>query len=440
MRFLDPVSVITTSMQRAFCLYVLAMAAFSVNVWICDANDASELSQFLLRRQLQNEILMSTDSGPLGGQQRNLLSSFQGPTYGQQSRRLIADDFNPTYGGSNAERRKMGALADLPSFVYGNGHRRSVVAGLYGGSLALDHGRRMIGSGIYGSVESRELLNRALSAVLNTQKAASDAGTSIQLSLIEDLVPNTHSGSQTNKKVSAKDKASKMADSSLPGILPVGQCYCRFDYDWSEWSLSDATCKASLYHRASDPRSGLAKVWLDDYYSYKPTEGGVLLPPNADQISAFLYSDCTPAPPCSCLDIGEGSSSEACFNEIQIYAAHPDRYVPDAVLQDAVADGSEHTTEIRTWIQDAFPQDMCAHYQGEPYVYAPLIRPALHAWIEALKRIVGVSYGPTSSPPMILSQLLLASTCVLVLLVSILKAKKLVAPAQGISTELLDQP
>ncbi|GAX81725.1 hypothetical protein CEUSTIGMA_g9153.t1 [Chlamydomonas eustigma] len=461
-------------MQTSCVLYLVGFALLTVKVWICAANDAAELSRFLLKRQLQNELFKSQDSD-LGFQRKLLLSGtpVQVPAYGEASgerrrmgeitglptfvygnaiRRSMAEGL-PTFVYGNAVRRSMteglptfvygnavrrSMTEGLPTFVYGNAIRRSVAEGLYG--MALDHSRRMISTGVYGGVaESRELLNRALSTVLKSKKQ--DAGESFQTLEIEDMASTAGIDSlATKKKVSAKDKTSMIFVPPAEGILPVGQCYCRFDYDWSEWSLSDATCKASLYHRASDPRSGLAKVWLDDYYGYRPTEGGVLLPPNADQISAFLYSDCTPAPPCSCLDIGEGLSTEACFNEIQIYAANPDRYVPDAVLQDAVADGSEHTNDIRTWIQDAFPLDTCANYQGEPYVYAPLVKPTLQAWMEALRSIVGdISRSSSESSSMIMPQILLASTSILVLLLSLLVAKKLVAQVPRPSA-MLDQP
>ena len=220
--------------------------------------------------------------------------------------------------------------------------------------------------------------------------------------------------------------------------MPAGQCYCRFDYDWSEWSLSDAACKASLYQRAIDPLSGLARVWLDDYYNYKAAAGGVLMPPNADQISAFLYSDCIPAPPCSCLAMKEGESSDACFSEIQIYAADATRSVPEAILQDAVAEGSQHSSQIRAWVKDAFPPGSCFHYQGEPYVYVPLMR-ARPAWGDAWNWVMALGSAGAGVQPMLLVQLLLASLCALAVLTGMLVMKKLVQPAARPACDL-DQP
>ena len=275
---------------------------------------------------------------------------------------------------------------------------------------------------------------------------------------------------ERSDSLSAASEAEEEASSSsvLPaqaGVLPAGQCYCRFDYDWSEWSLSDAACKAALYQRSTDPLSGLARVWLDDYYSYKPSEGGVLLPPNADQISAFLYSDCTPAPPCSCIALGGRDKSQACFSEIQIYAADPSRRVPEGVLQvrrcymqimaniavllhlhiltgthfmwplqDAVADGHEHTSEIRSWIQSAFPAGSCDLYQGEPYTFAPL-RQQQSAWIEAWNQATR-----TASQPTFLIQLTLSALCALAVLASLLIIKKLAQPSSELRHAILDQP
>ena len=228
----------------------------------------------------------------------------------------------------------------------------------------------------------------------------------------------------SREEPSTSDEQAYSPAAALPrdGVLPAGQCYCRFDNDWSEWSLSDPACKASLYQRAIDPLSGLARVWLDDYYNYKAAAAGVLMPPYADQISAFLYSDCTPAPPCSCMDIKEGESYEACFSEIQIYAADAARTVPEDVLQDAVAEGSEHTSQIRSWIKDAFPLGSCDQYPGEPYTYVPLALSG-RAWSAVWKQVLG--QGPNARL-MIMVQLLLASLCALAVMTSMLVIKKFV--------------
>jgi len=210
-------------------------------------------------------------------------------------------------------------------------------------------------------------------------------------------------------------------------ILPPGQCYCRFDYDWSEWSLSDEACKGALYQRAGDPLSGLDPTLLDGYYHYRPSAAtGVLLPPNADQVTAFLYSDCLPAPPCSCAGGSRnGMNWQACFNEIQIYAADPDRHVPPEILHDAVSQGTDHAKHIQAWVQSAFPAGSCYHYQGQPYVYAELKRSTtwLYAWLQAL----GLADPPGEGSPMLLViHLLLTATCFLVVLASLLVLKKLV--------------
>mmetsp|Transcript_40214 Transcript_40214/g.89240 ORF Transcript_40214/g.89240 Transcript_40214/m.89240 type:complete len:486 (+) Transcript_40214:247-1704(+) len=163
------------------------------------------------------------------------------------------------------------------------------------------------------------------------------------------------------------------------GVLPVGQCFCRFDYDWNEWSLVEPACKEALYERAKDPLSGLAKVWLDEYYAYQPDSGsGVLSPPHADELAAFLYSDCVPAPPCSCHALSPDAvlagddHAQACFNEIRIFASDKARGVPDSVVFAAVSQSSNDAANITEWLESHFSLDLCNQYQGEPYLFAQL--------------------------------------------------------------------
>ncbi len=238
-----------------------------------------------------------------------------------------------------------------------------------------------------------------------------------------------------------------------PGVLPAGKCYCRYDVDWSEWSLSEPECRRALYLRAADPMSGLATAWLDEHYCGQrpPAVGPLATPAHLDHISAFLYRDCTPAPPCSCMDVRDGSGSDvsteawmhafetlclcgrdclkpsvaltglllphqqACYNEIQIYAADVSRNVPDAVLQVAVSQSSEHSTEILAWMQSFFAAGSCDAYQGDPYVFAPLLH--LQQRFSPLDRVL-----------MFVVQALLASACVVVLSFLLIIAKKLLNP------------
>ena len=207
-------------------------------------------------------------------------------------------------------------------------------------------------------------------------------------------------------------------------VLPPGQCYCRFDYDWSEWSLSEEACKVALFQRARDPTSGLDQRMLVSYYDYKPSKvSGVLQPPHADQISAFLYSDCTPTPPCSCMGSMGNKLSQACINEIQIYAADPSRNVPSEILHDAVTEGNDDGRQIRAWAHLTFPTSSCDNFQGHPYVFVQL---KLHIWADAWQRALGI--GPWEGSPVLVVQILLASICFLVVLASLLVLKRLVQP------------
>ncbi len=108
---------------------------------------------------------------------------------------------------------------------------------------------------------------------------------------------------------------------------------------------------------------------------------------------------------------------QACFNEIQIYAADASRNVPEVVLQAAISESSEHTSEIQTWIQTAFATESCSKYQGQPYVFVQLDQ-----------QQAASGNASASGITMILVQALLASICVLVVLASLLVAKKLFEP------------
>ena len=205
-------------------------------------------------------------------------------------------------------------------------------------------------------------------------------------------------------------------------VLPPGQCYCRFDYDWNEWSLSEEACKNALFQRAHDPTSGLDQRLLVSYYAYKPSKvSGVLQPPNADQISAFLYRDCTPAAPCTCMGSMSDKLSQACINEIQTHAADLNRHVPPEILHDAVTEGNDDGRKIRAWARLTFPTSSCDNFQGHPYVFVQLKN---HVWVDAWQQALGM--GPWEGSPILVVQLLLASIFSLVVLASLLVLKRLV--------------
>ena len=110
------------------------------------------------------------------------------------------------------------------------------------------------------------------------------------------------------------------------------------------------------------------------------------------------------------------------------------------VLQDAVADGREHTSEIRTWIKSAFPAGTCDNYPGEPYVYAPL-KKQKSAWVEAWSQVTGFGASVEIKPTFII-QATLSALCALAVLASLLVVKKLVQPPERPSRHVsgLDQP
>ena len=67
--------------------------------------------------------------------------------------------------------------------------------------------------------------------------------------------------------------------------------------------------RAALYQRVGQ-QTYLPKSWLDAFYAYTPAAGAVAAPPFLGELAQYLYSDCTPLPPCSCLAITPRNKEE----------------------------------------------------------------------------------------------------------------------------------
>lgn len=78
----------------------------------------------------------------------------------------------------------------------------------------------------------------------------------------------------------------------------AGACYCRYESNGAGWALQEASCRAALYSRCGSQGSLLECATLEAFYS---SDGDRARSHRAsDQIAAFLFVDCPPAPPCSC--------------------------------------------------------------------------------------------------------------------------------------------
>ena len=345
------------------------------------------------------------------------------PAYGSRYEDMFAP-LPPIYG--HARPPPYGALYPPP---YGSSHPPDPPAypyPIYGSSET--HARRSMEAQEDSS--SREALHQALAFVLNKHKASADvsvAGVSITgpkscppgfRRSLKRALPNAANPSYEciplTTSLSSKSSHVDEVKQTSKAILPEGKCYCKFDHDWDEWSLSEPRCRSALYERSNDLRSGLPTSWLDAYYNYRPKLGSIISPPHVDQISAFLFSDCRPAPPCSCnnltLESAMSPKALSCYSEIQIQAADHYRQVPAQVLQVAVTQGhSDGAQGVEEWMVAAFPAPICKAYQGQPYTYQALpstlattatessvletIVDGIGGWKVVIGIVVGISVG-----------------------------------------------
>ncbi|KAF8061905.1 CCB3 [Scenedesmus sp. PABB004] len=79
-----------------------------------------------------------------------------------------------------------------------------------------------------------------------------------------------------------------------------GACYCRYVPAAAAWALDEPPCRAALYGRCGGGGALLECAALDGYYRARRAGTPAGQAPGADAVSAFLYVDCPPAPPCSC--------------------------------------------------------------------------------------------------------------------------------------------
>jgi hypothetical protein len=81
----------------------------------------------------------------------------------------------------------------------------------------------------------------------------------------------------------------------------AGSCYCRYVARSASWALEESACKAALFARCGPSGSLLECKQLEAYYAaLAKSRSNPMDAPHVDAISAFLYVDCPPAPPCSC--------------------------------------------------------------------------------------------------------------------------------------------
>lgn len=135
--------------------------------------------------------------------------------------------------------------------------------------------------------------------------------------------PSCGSGSLSSSSGGGGQPALRLQQ-QLARLMP-GSCYCRYDSGTATWALEDPACRTALYSKCGPTGSLLECASLEAYYSGTLHWG--LDSEQQDLISAFLFVDCHPAPPCSCkaaLAIPTGDSARnQCCRDLQAHCRVP---------------------------------------------------------------------------------------------------------------------
>lgn len=218
------------------------------------------------------------ESGTVGGYGGAVASAAAAP------RNLMEQAAPGSYGGGR------NLLADVSAMLGGYGGGRNLladIAGSYGG------GRNLLGelAGGYGGAAARNLLADTPGIYGSTRNLLADQPAA--------------SKKQQPKAVEAKKTSS--STSSTPASRPLGTCYCHYNPASGSWALEQAACRAALFKRCGAAYSMLECSAVEAFYHGLAMPGSEA--PHRDTISAFLYVDCPPAPPCSCKGIVTGAET-----------------------------------------------------------------------------------------------------------------------------------
>lgn len=124
---------------------------------------------------------------------------------------------------------------------------------------------------------------------------------------------------------SAAPCSAAAGNATAPNGRPFGICYCRYNPKDSTWALEQAACRAALFQRCKTAGSMLECSQVDAFYRGLAMPGSEA--PHRDSLSAFLYADCPPAPPCSCKALLSGSETATararCCTDLQAHCQVP---------------------------------------------------------------------------------------------------------------------
>lgn len=107
---------------------------------------------------------------------------------------------------------------------------------------------------------------------------------------------------------------------------PFSTCYCRYNTKDSSWALEQAACRAALFSRCQSAGPLLECSQVDAFYRGLSMPGSEEIP-HKEALETFLYTDCPPAPPCSCRGLLTGSETPTarsrCCADLQAHCQVP---------------------------------------------------------------------------------------------------------------------
>jgi hypothetical protein len=132
----------------------------------------------------------------------------------------------------------------------------------------------------------------------------------------------TDSSSSSN---AAPCSAAGAGNATAPNGRAFGTCYCRYNPKDSTWALEQAACRAALFQRCKTAGALLECSQVEAFYRGLAMPGSEA--PHRDSLSAFLYADCPPAPPCSCKALLSGAETATargrCCTDLQAHCQVP---------------------------------------------------------------------------------------------------------------------
>jgi hypothetical protein len=142
----------------------------------------------------------------------------------------------------------------------------------------------------------------------------------------KDTAPQKPTPAASSSSSAAPCSASNGTNSAAaPNGRPYGTCYCRYNPKESTWALEQAACRAALFNRCRTAGALLECSQVDAFYKGLSMPGSE--PPFKDTLTAFLYADCPPSPPCSCKALLTGAETATarsrCCTDLQAHCQVP---------------------------------------------------------------------------------------------------------------------